>query len=247
MRTPSSRNWSRPCEDASSTRCVTSSPASSSSVRCSATGIGRGQRAVDFPPRRNKPDGADTRGDLPGRLPDLARERGDRSLAAGAGDRGDGVGLVLEQARRRDRQRSARIADAHEGDAVGQRHRRHLLRHDGDRTGIDGALHEAQAVVLGAGHRHEQALGLDLAAVGRDGAHVEIGEPRVAEGIDGEEPGELHRSARSSGTVIPGGRTDLRNDAASHATLPKESSHVIDWRARSPESGDPPAADRSAG
>ena len=136
-------------------------------------------------------------GDLAGRLPDLARERGDRGLAAGAGDGGDGVGLVLEQARRRDRQRSARIADAHEGDAVGQRHRRHLLRHDGDRAGIDGALHEAQAVVLGAGHRHEQALGLDLAAVGRDGAHVEIGEPRVAEGIDGEELGEFHFGRRA--------------------------------------------------
>ena len=54
------------------------------------------------------------------------------------------------------------------------------------------APHEAQAVVLGAGHRHEQVSGLDLAAVGRDAAHVEVGEPRVADGIDGEELGEFH-------------------------------------------------------
>ena len=101
-------------------------------------------------------------------------------------------GWCLNRRDGRDRERAARIADAHEGDAVGQRHRRHLLRHDRDRAGIDGVLHEFEAVVLGARHRHEQALGLDLAAVGRDGAHVEIGEPRVAEGIDGEELGEFH-------------------------------------------------------
>ena len=101
-------------------------------------------------------------------------------------------GWCLKKRDGRERERAARIADAHEGDAVGQRHRRHLLRHDRDRAGLDRALHEAQAVVLGARHRHEQALGLDLAAVGRDAAHVEIGEPRVADGIDGEELGEFH-------------------------------------------------------
>ena len=154
--------------------------------------IGRGQRAVDLASGRNEPDGADAGRRLASRFPDLARERRDRGLAAGTGNGRDGVGLVLEQARGGNGERAARIADAHEGDAVGQRHRRHLLRHDRDRAGIDGVLHEFETVVLGAGHGDEQAFRLHLAAVGGDGAHVEIGEPRVAEGIDGEELGEFH-------------------------------------------------------
>ena len=71
-------------------------------------------------------------------------------------------------------------------------------------------LHEAQAVGLGARHRHEQVAGFDLAAVGRDAAHVEIGEPRVADGIVGEKLGELHRSA----TLFECRRRRRRNDAA---------------------------------
>ena len=40
MRTPSSLNWSSPCEDASKARCVTPSPVISSSCLCSAIGSG---------------------------------------------------------------------------------------------------------------------------------------------------------------------------------------------------------------
>ena len=171
--------------------------------------IGRGQRAVDFAPRRNQADGADARRRLSGRFPDLAGERGDRGLAAGSGDGRDGVGLTLEEPRGRDRERASRIADAHEGDAVGQRDRRHLLRHDRDRAGINRAPHEFEPVILGARHRHEQALGLDLAAVGRDPPHIEVGEPRIADGVDGEELGEFHAFGTGGGvglypTVMPG-------------------------------------------
>ena len=71
--------------------------------------IGRGQRAVDLAPGRHQPDGADAGRRLAGRFPDLARERRDRGLAAGAGDGRDGVGLVLEEARGGD----ARARGAH--------------------------------------------------------------------------------------------------------------------------------------
>ena len=61
---------------------------------------------------------------------------------------------------------------------------------------------EAQPVVLGAGHRHEQVARLDRAAVRADARDVERGEARVADGIHGEQVLELHvarsRSRRHS-------------------------------------------------
>ncbi len=53
--------------------------------------IGRGQRTVGFALGRHNADGADTGGRQTERFPDLAREGGDRCLAAGAGDGGDDV------------------------------------------------------------------------------------------------------------------------------------------------------------
>ena len=117
------------------------------------------------------------------RGPDLAREGGDRGLSAGAGDGRDHLRLARKELRRRQRQRAARIADPDEGDAFGQRHRRHPLRHDGRGAGRQRLADEAQPVVLGAGHRHEQVARLDGAAVRADAGDLERGEARVADGI----------------------------------------------------------------
>ena len=61
-RTPSSRRWSSPWDDASIARCVDAlARRASSSVSCSVTGIGRRQRAVDRAGRRHDADGAEAR------------------------------------------------------------------------------------------------------------------------------------------------------------------------------------------
>ena len=83
--------------------------------------LGRGERAVDLARRRHQPDGADACRLLAERRPDLARERGDRGLPAGAGDRGDRARLSGKELCRRQRERAARIADLDEGDAVRKR------------------------------------------------------------------------------------------------------------------------------
>ena len=82
--------------------------------------IGRGQRAVSLAARRHDADGADAGGAMAERGPDLAREGGDRRLAAGAGDGGDGVRLARKKFRRHQRQRAPGIADVHESDMRGQ-------------------------------------------------------------------------------------------------------------------------------
>jgi hypothetical protein len=166
--------------------------------------VRRGQRAIDLAPRRDESDGADAGSGLSRALPDLAREGGDRGLAARSGDRGNGLGLAAEDARRSDRQRPARIADANEGRSLRQRQGRHLLRHDRNRAGLDRLLDEAQPVRLRARDRHEQVAGLDLAAVGGDAAHVERVVARIGDGIDGEELCELHgNEAVDTGHTLP--------------------------------------------
>jgi hypothetical protein len=62
--------------------------------------IGRGQRSVNGALRRHQPDGADAGRFVTEPLPDLAREGGDRGLAAGAGDRRDGLRLPRIKFRR---------------------------------------------------------------------------------------------------------------------------------------------------
>ena len=119
MRTPSSRNWSSPCEDASKARCVTPSPRDLVELPVQRDRIRRRQRAVDRALRRNQADGADAGGGMAEPFPDLARERGDRGLAAGAGHRRDRRGLPRIKSRRRQRQRAARIWRDDEGHAAG--------------------------------------------------------------------------------------------------------------------------------
>ena len=95
--------------------------------------IRRGQRAVDGALRRHQPDGADAGRCVTEPLPDLAREGGDRGLAAGAGDRRDGLRLPRIKFRRGQRQRAARVRRGDEGhaDAV----RRRMIAGDRHRTG----------------------------------------------------------------------------------------------------------------
>ncbi len=93
--------------------------------------IRRRQRAVDGALRRNQTDGADAGRGMPEPLPDLPRERGDRGLAAGAGDRRDGRGLPRIESRRGQRQRAARIWRDDKRNAAS---RRRMLAGDRDRA-----------------------------------------------------------------------------------------------------------------
>ena len=71
--------------------------------------IRRGERAVFVAARRDdarRPDRCRRKSRL---LPDLARERGDRGLAAGAGDGHHRLGLATEEARGAQRQCQARV------------------------------------------------------------------------------------------------------------------------------------------
>ena len=79
-------------------------------------GIGRGQRAVGGAVGGDDAERAEARGLAAERGEDLAREVRDRGLAAGAGDRDDGLGLARIEARRRERQRAAHVGDAQIGD-----------------------------------------------------------------------------------------------------------------------------------
>ena len=86
--------------------------------------IGRGQRAIVVAAGRDDAGGADAGGGMAGLLPDLAREGGDRGLAAGAGDGDHGCRLRAGRSARRQRQRTARIVDAR-SPARRQRRQRH--------------------------------------------------------------------------------------------------------------------------
>ena len=130
------------------------------------------------------------------RRPDLPREGGDRGLAAGAGDRGDGSGLAREEFRRGQRQRAARIADRHEGDSGGQPVRP-LLGGNRHRAMRRRLLGEMRAVGLRAGDGEKQKAWLDLAAVGGNAGNVDAGKLRELARIEPgvlQEVGEFHRS-----------------------------------------------------
>ena len=76
--------------------------------------IRRRERAVGFHFRRDEADGADARRLAAERCPDLACERRDRCLAAGARDGGDYARLAWMESRGRHRERTAHIGGAHE-------------------------------------------------------------------------------------------------------------------------------------
>ena len=96
-------------------------------------------------------------------LPDLAREGGDGSFAAGAGDGGDGGGLLGKNF-------AAASASARRGFGVvtnGTRHPpdRRMIAGNRNRAGGNRRIDEARAVGLGAGQRKEQIARLHGAAI----------------------------------------------------------------------------------
>ena len=135
--------------------------------------IGRRQRAIDLALRRHHADGADARGLVAERIPDLPGERRDRSLAAGAGDRGDHLRLARIEPRRGQRQRAARVLDLHERRACGQRCRLASRPITAAAPAATAWPTNAQPVGLAAGHRDEQIAGLHRAAVRRDAADLD--------------------------------------------------------------------------
>ncbi len=125
--------------------------------------IGRGQRAVSLAARRYNSDRTDARGAMAERGPDLPHERGDRGLAAGAGDRRDGLRLAGKNLGGDQRQSAPRIADANEDHTGRQRRNGPPFGQDGDRAGGDGGRDEFAAIGLVAGDRNKKVAGLDCA------------------------------------------------------------------------------------
>ena len=193
--------------------------------------VGRGQRAVNRLRRRDQPDGSDACGAFSERGPDLARERRDRGLAAGAGHRRDDTGLARIKSCGGKRERGAYVAGTHESDIRGQIVRR-ALRHDRGGARGERLRHKAKAVLLRAGHGHEQTAALHLAAVRRDAGDVERGKARIDRAVLTDQIAEFHE-ARS----IRAGYYRRADSAA--ITAPPASS-------RSAGAAGPPAAGRSA-
>ena len=154
--------------------------------------IGRGQRAVGLGRRRNHADGADAGGRKAERAPDLAREGGDRGLAAGAGDRRDGAGLAREEFRRRQSERAARIRHGHEND-IGRQSVRTLLGGDRHRAGRRRGAREMGAVGPGAGNGEKQEAGFYLAAVGGNAGDIDARLTRIEPDVFKLKVGEFHR------------------------------------------------------
>ncbi len=127
--------------------------------------IGCRQRAVDGAFVRDEADGADARAGVTEPLPDLARERRDRGLAAGAGHRRDRRGLPRIESSRGECQRAARIGRDDERNAC--KALRQMVAGDRDCTGGDRRIDEARAVGPAAGEREEQVARLHRTAVDR--------------------------------------------------------------------------------
>ena len=138
--------------------------------------IGRRQRAVDFERARDDAERAERSGFATGRHPDLPSESGDGSLAAGAGDGDDAIGLARIEARRGLGERRARVDDLDEGRAAC---RRALADDDrralGERVGDKG-----EAVLFGPGEGEKGVAGPHLAAVGGQPADRTLGHRRFA-------------------------------------------------------------------
>ena len=165
--------------------------------------IRRRQRSVDGALRRDQADGADAGRDMAQLFPYLAREGGDRGLAAGAGHGRDRRRLHGEELRRGERERAARVGNGDERHlaAFGR-----MVADDSHRPCGDGGIDEARAVGLAACQRKEQITRLDGAAVEREPGHVERRSSGVDRGVVAEELAQLHGVpvARRAESRIPG-------------------------------------------
>ena len=165
--------------------------------------IGRRQRTVGLPGRRNNADRADARGAIPERAPDLPRECRDRGFPAGAGDGRDGARLTRIDFGGRQRERAPRVADLDKGHASREWHGGRLLGQDRNRAGGDGGLDETQAVGLAAGYGDEDVAAFDHPAVRRHAADFEIGVARVDFCIWGQNLAKLHGGSVDAATALP--------------------------------------------
>jgi hypothetical protein len=160
-------------------------------------GIGRGETAVDAAVGLDETDGAE-RGGLAAEVgEDLAREVGDRGLAAGAGNGDDGVGLGRVEARRHPGQRLARLGGSEHGDPGRRGDLRPLFDENGGGAPRDRLRDEARPVRLAAGHGSEQPARPHLAAVGRDAGDLGGAACRPRRHLRTEQGFELHGSQRS--------------------------------------------------
>ncbi len=130
--------------------------------------IGRGQASRHLARGRTDAERAEAGGLMPGRSPDLPRERNDRGLSVGAGDGDDRFRLARMQLRRRARERGARIRDAHIDDIRGQARGPLAFADHGDRALARRIGREAAAIGAAAGEREEQRSRPGLAAIGGD-------------------------------------------------------------------------------
>ena len=126
--------------------------------------IGRGERAIVVAAGRDDAGRADAGGGVPALLPDLAREGGDRGLAAGAGDGDHGCRLARKDARGEFCQREARVVD--EKHRRGRRAERRAPCGDDRRRPAPGGIGGVgSAVGLAAGDGDEDHAGRDLARI----------------------------------------------------------------------------------
>src|SRR6266700_6075107 len=151
--------------------------------------IRRRQRAIDGALRRDQADGADAGGGMPEPLPDLARERRHRGLAAGAGHRRDGRRLRGEEFCCGQRQRAAWIGDSDEGHRAGGWR---MIADDRRRTSRSRCVDETCAVGLAACQRKKEVAGPDHAAVQRNPRHLERCDSGLDCGIIAKKIAQLH-------------------------------------------------------
>jgi hypothetical protein len=160
-------------------------------------GVGRREAAVDAAVGLDEANGAE-RGRLAAETgEDLAGEVRDRGLAAGAGDGDDGFGLGRVEARRHQRQLSARLRHCQDSHAVRHAHLSPRLDEDGSGAPGDRLGHEAHAVHLGSGNGDEQPPRAHLAAVGGDAGDLRVGAVGRRRDLGADQGLELHGSQQS--------------------------------------------------
>jgi hypothetical protein len=166
--------------------------------------IGRGQRAVDSALRRHQSNGSDACRDMSEPLPDLARERCDGGLAAGAGDGGNRCGLPRVEFRRGQRQCAARIG---RGDERHRNMRRRLISCNRHGAARDRRIDEARTIGLAACQREEQIARPDHAAI--HGKARDVDGPGLPVDLDlvAEEVAKLHQCSGRT-TQTPSRRGD---------------------------------------
>jgi hypothetical protein len=113
-------------------------------------------------------------------LPDLARECGDRGLAAGAGHRGNRRGLRGKESCRGQRQRAARVCDSDERHLAS---RRGMVADDRHRACGNRGIDETRTVGLAARKGEEEVAGLDHSAIEGNAGHVERRDGGLDSGI----------------------------------------------------------------